>query len=67
MQFSWVVYKPHRDRKTENMVRLAQHAHRLRFDSIWVTDPIVLPTKMTSRDPYSQTGEFPPLSRISSP
>lgn len=48
MQFSRVVYKPHRDRKTENMVRLAQHAHRLRFDSIWVTDPIVLATKMTS-------------------
>lgn len=54
MQFSRVVYKPHRDRKTENMVRLAQHAHRLRFDSIWVTDPIVLPTKMTSRVPYSR-------------
>jgi probable F420-dependent oxidoreductase len=59
MQFGWVVHNRSHFGTRENMVRLAQQADRLRFDSIWVTDHIVLPTKTTSRYPYSATGEFP--------
>jgi probable F420-dependent oxidoreductase len=59
MQFGWVIYNRSETGKREVMVRLAQVADRLDFHSIWATDHIVMPTKVKSRYPYSQTGAFP--------
>ena len=59
MHFGWVIHNRSETGKREVMVRLAQRADRLNFDSIWVTDHIVVPTKVKSRYPYSATGAFP--------
>ncbi|MBI4640532.1 MAG: LLM class F420-dependent oxidoreductase [Candidatus Tectomicrobia bacterium] len=38
--------------------KMAQKVESLGFDSIWVTDHIVIPTKISSPYPYSSTGAF---------
>src|ERR1043165_2975730 len=38
---------------------LAQTAEQLGFDSIWISDHVVVPTEITSRYPYSADGNFP--------
>lgn len=42
-----------------NLVRLAQKAEELFFDSIWISDHIVVPLEIYSKYPYSVGGEFP--------
>jgi probable F420-dependent oxidoreductase len=59
MQFGWVIHNRSETGKREVMVRLAQRADRLNFSSIWVTDHVVIPTKVKSRYPYSAAGTFP--------
>jgi len=59
MQFGWVVHNCAVTGTRNILVRLAQHADRLGFDSIWASDHIVLPTQSRSRYPYSCTGAFP--------
>ncbi|MEK7880124.1 MAG: LLM class F420-dependent oxidoreductase [candidate division NC10 bacterium] len=59
MEFGVVIHNRSETGKREVMVGLAQRADRLNFDSIWVTDHVVLPTKVSSRYPYSATGAFP--------
>ncbi len=44
--------------KPETLVPLAEHAERLDYDALWVTDHIVLPVEAASRYPYSSTGRF---------
>ena len=38
---------------------LAKRAEQLGYDSIWVTDRLLIPTQATSAYPYSLTGELP--------
>ena len=59
MHFGWVIHNRSETGKRDVMVRLARHADRLDFNSIWVTDHVVLPTRTGSRYPYSATGAFP--------
>lgn len=44
--------------KPETLLPLAEHAERLEYDALWVTDHIVLPVQTASRYPYSSTGRF---------
>jgi probable F420-dependent oxidoreductase len=59
MQFGVVVHNRGATGTREIMVRLAQRADRLGFNSVWVTDHIVLPTQSRSPYPYSASGAFP--------
>jgi probable F420-dependent oxidoreductase len=43
----------------EAITSLAQRADALGFDSIWVTDRLLIPVKSASPYPYSATGAFP--------
>jgi probable F420-dependent oxidoreductase len=43
--------------KPEVLARLAQHADRLRFTSLFVTDHVVIPATYTSAYPYSPSGK----------
>ena len=40
-------------------VDLARHAERLGFDSVWVTDHVVLPVNRKTAYPHNASGEFP--------
>ena len=40
------------------LVGLAQRVEELGFDSVWVSDHVVLPVKVESRYPYSSSGAF---------
>jgi len=44
--------------KVENLVPLAERADALGYDTLWVTDHIVVPFEIKSRYPYSASGEF---------
>src|SRR5688572_32952143 len=37
-------------------IALAEAADQLGYDSVWVRDHVVLPTKVASRYPYNETG-----------
>ncbi len=50
---------PDTGRSTRACVDLAIHAERLGFDSVWVTDHIVLPRDRRSSYPHNTTGIFP--------
>jgi len=43
----------------EALTTLARRAEALGYDSVWVTDRLVIPTKTTAAYPYSETGAFP--------
>lgn len=43
--------------------RLAQRAEALGFDSVWVTDHVVIPTRVESAYPYGPPGSFNPRTR----
>ncbi len=43
----------------EAITTLAKRAERLGYDSIWVTDRLLIPVQSTSTNPYSPTGELP--------
>lgn len=42
----------------EGLVRLAQRAEELGFESVWTGDHIVLPTEGTNQYPYTEDGSF---------
>lgn len=42
-----------------DLIRLADFADRLGFDSLWVSDHIVIPTRGQTPYPYNETGEWP--------
>ncbi|HTU01262.1 MAG TPA: LLM class flavin-dependent oxidoreductase, partial [Candidatus Sulfotelmatobacter sp.] len=41
------------------ITEVAQRAEALAYDSIWVTDRLLIPTQPTSAYPYSPSGELP--------
>ena len=50
---------PDTGRSTRACVDLAVHAEGLGFDSVWVTDHIVLPRERQAPYPHNSTGTFP--------
>ena len=42
----------------DNIRRLAQAADRLQYDSVWITDHVVMPKVLTSKYPYAPDGSF---------
>lgn len=44
---------------TENLKRMAQTAEKFGYDSVWVSDHIVIPTDIAPLYPYSHSGEMP--------
>ena len=40
-------------------IRVARTAEELGFDSLWVSDHVILPAQIDSRYPYNNTGVFP--------
>ena len=50
---------PDTGRSTRACVDLAVHAERVGFDSVWVTDHIVLPRERAARYPHNDSGTFP--------
>src|SRR5947199_10456409 len=51
------VYGPAATRET--LVGFARRAEALGYDSLWASDHVVLPWRITSRYPYNATGDFP--------
>jgi probable F420-dependent oxidoreductase len=51
------VYGPAATRDT--LVAFARRMEALGYDSLWVSDHVVIPWKIRSRYPYNPTGEFP--------
>ncbi len=49
----------------QRMAAVAQHAEALGFESVWVPEHLVFPTRITSRYPYSPDGVAP--VRVDSP
>ena len=69
MQFGCTL--PNRGELTsaENLKVMAQTAEKNGFDSVWVSDHIVIPTDIAPLYPYSDSGELPfdPDSPTASP
>src|SRR5213593_5313128 len=47
--------------RPERMAAVARHAERLGFESVWVPEHLVLPTRIASRYPYAPDG-VPPFT-----
>ena len=43
----------------ENLLTFARRVEALGYDSLWASDHVVLPHRMTTPYPYSPTGQFP--------
>ncbi|MDP3768513.1 MAG: LLM class F420-dependent oxidoreductase, partial [Dehalococcoidia bacterium] len=43
----------------EGITSFAQLAEERSFDSLWVSDHVIVPRKLGSRYPYSRDGSFP--------
>src|SRR3954451_20619920 len=50
---------PETGRGARACVDIAQHAEQAGFDSVWVTDHIVLPASREARYPHNASGDFP--------
>ena len=50
---------PETGRGARACVDLARHAERLGFDSVWVTDHVVLPLERRTPYPHNESGVFP--------
>lgn len=58
MKFGVALTTRGRDATGETLVRVARAAEECGFDSIWVTDHIVIPRQLASAYPYEATGQF---------
>ncbi len=58
MKFGVALTTRGRDATAETLVRVARAAEECGFDSIWVTDHIVIPRQVGSAYPYEATGQF---------
>lgn len=58
MKFGVALTTRGRDATEETLVRVARAAEECGFDSIWVTDHIVIPRQVGSAYPYEATGQF---------
>jgi probable F420-dependent oxidoreductase len=47
------------DPGVDGCLAVAEEAERLGFDSVWVHDHVIMPSGVTSRYPYSETGASP--------
>ena len=45
--------------RREPLIAFARRAEALRYDSLWVSDHVVIPWRITSRYPYNASGDFP--------
>lgn len=43
----------------DTLLAVARRAETLGYDSLWVSDHVVLPWRIASRYPYGATGDFP--------
>ena len=43
----------------EGMIQVAERADQLGFDTLWITDHVVVPREPSSRYPYSESGRLP--------
>ncbi len=59
MHFGWSLPSRGTLANRESVKVLTQKAEELGFDSIWVSDHVVLPTTSKSRYPYDQSGVLP--------
>jgi probable F420-dependent oxidoreductase len=50
---------PETGRSARACIDVAQHAEACGFDSVWVTDHVVLPKARDARYPHNDTGDFP--------
>jgi probable F420-dependent oxidoreductase len=50
---------PETGRSAKACIDVAQHAEARGFDSVWVTDHVVLPEVRDARYPHNATGDFP--------
>src|SRR5579884_792331 len=59
MQFG--MHLPHLGRSASRDVLrgFARAAEETGFDSLWVSDHVIVPRRLSSRYPYNETGEFP--------
>ena len=46
----------------ENVLNLTRFAEEHDYHSLWLADHVIFPSRITSRYPYSPTGEFPALN-----
>ncbi|MHB8577501.1 MAG: LLM class F420-dependent oxidoreductase, partial [Dehalococcoidia bacterium] len=55
------LHLPHlgRSASRETLRGFAQAAEQTGFDSLWVSDHVIVPRQLSSRYPYNDTGEFP--------
>lgn len=60
MQFGWSLIARGPLATEETLVRLAERVDRLGYDSIWVSDHIVVPARISSSYPYSIDGKVDP-------
>lgn len=59
MQFGVVLPNMGSIVRPDDLSRLAQRVEALAYDSLWVSDHVVLPLSIESRYPYSSRGVFP--------
>jgi len=59
IQFGWSLQGRGLLAGREAITTLAKRADALGYDSVWVTDRLVIPTAGTTSYPYSATGGFP--------
>jgi probable F420-dependent oxidoreductase len=45
--------------RREPLIAFARRVEALGYDSLWVSDHVVIPWRITSRYPYNATGDFP--------
>ena len=43
----------------EGMIQVAQQADRLGFETLWITDHVIVPRESSSRYPYNESGRLP--------
>src|SRR5438046_10171305 len=51
------VYGPAASRET--LLAFARRMEALGYDSLWASDHVVIPWRITSKYPYKETGDFP--------